>query len=144
MLLTISMKDYELNMLQEIRDAGYNVEQATLEEDYHGIDCYINGQPVDIKAQTTNGNYDTVLISCMHTSNGKWILPGYLKNSSIQIWLNDTNCFWVIEKPDEIPGLADRFLYKSGATDKFGNKHVLAVIRKSVLKQVPKARKNIV
>lgn len=138
------MKDYELKMIQEIRAAGYTVEIATLEQDYNGIDCFINGQPVDIKAQTTNPDYDTVLLSILHSANTHFILPGYLRNSGIQIWMNDQDCFWVLEDASKILELATEFKYKSGATDKFGNEHVLAAIPKSKLKRVSKNKRRIV
>lgn len=128
-------------MIEELRKAGHTVVVADKETDYSGIDCFINGQAVDLKAQTTNGDYDTVLLSLRHTDcYGNWILPGYLRSKNIQVWFNSPEAFYILEDPHTVEQIATRFIFKSGDTDMFGNDHMLAVIPKSKLTKKYKRR----
>ena len=93
------MNNLEKQLIEKLKESGIDVIVSSKEEDYSGYDITVGNKKIDLKAQTTNSKYDTILLSLRHRSkNGDWILPGYLRRNDIYVWCYDDgdNCIWEI------------------------------------------------
>ena len=93
------MNNLEKQLIEKLKESGIDVIVSSKEEDYSGYDIMVGNKKIDLKAQTTNSKYDTILLSLRHRSkNGDWILPGYLRRNDIYVWCYDDgdNCIWEI------------------------------------------------
>ena len=130
------MNNLEKQLIEKLKESGIDVIVSSKEEDYSGYDITVGNKKIDLKAQTTNSKYDTILLSLRHRSkNGDWILPGYLRRNDIYVWCYDDgdNCIWELspEKLHSIETYSVRFFTKSAKTDYLGREHFLAVIPKN-------------
>lgn len=130
------MTRLEKQLIDKLRKAGIEFTVSTIEEDYSGYDIVVGDKKVDLKAQTTNSKYDTVLLSLRHKNKvGDWILPGYIRRNDIYVWCYDDgeDCIWEIspERLHTIEPFADKFYMKSAKTDYFGHEQVLAAYPKA-------------
>ena len=81
------MNNLEKQLIEKLKESGIDVIVSSKEEDYSGYDITVGNKKIDLKAQTTNSKYDTILLSLRHRSkNGDWILPGYLRRNDIYVW----------------------------------------------------------
>lgn len=130
------MNNLEKQLIEKLKESGIDVIVSSKEEDYSGYDITVGNKKIDLKAQTTNSKYDTILLSLRHRNkNGDWILPGYLRRNDIYVWCYDDgdNCIWEIspEKLHSIELFSTKFYKKSAETDYFNNEHILAVLPKT-------------
>lgn len=129
------MNNLEIQLIKKLTDSGIHLAVSRQKADFSGYDIVVGNKKIDLKAQTTNGRYDTVLLSLRHRNKkGVWILPGYLRRDDVYTWCYDSgdNCIWELspEKLHYIETYTVRFFIKPAKTDYLGNEHFLAVIPK--------------
>ena len=129
------MNNLEKQLIDKLRKSDIHLTVSRLAEDLSGYDITIGDKKIDLKAQTTNSRYDTILLSLRHRNkNGEWILPGYLRRDDVYTWCYDDgdNCIWELspEKLHSIETYSVRFFTKSAKTDYLGREHFLAVVPK--------------
>ena len=129
------------NPIEIIQEHGFTVQDFSgTETDFDGVDCYVfdkdgRRKHVDFKAQTTNSDYNTVLLSLMHRkpNTNEWSLPKYLERNDVYVWCIcvDTGVIFEISPKmlSEIGRWVAFTLHKKGGTDYFGREHLLAAIK---------------
>ena len=129
------------NPIEIIQEHGFTVQDFSgTETDFDGVDCYVSDKDgrrkhVDFKAQTTNSDYNTVLLSLMHRkpNTNEWHLPKYLERNDVYVWCIcvDTGVIFEISPKmlSEIGRWTAFTLHKKGGTDYFGREHLLAAIK---------------
>lgn len=110
---------------------------ASKQEDYEGVDLYINRRKVDLKGESTLQKYpNTLLISVGISKDGKnWRLPKYLEKFDTDVVVCDVaggNDIFVLT-----PDILFKYYYggferkiKYPNQDYFGNYHKLVVVPK--------------
>ena len=129
------------NPIDIIQEHGFTVQDFSgTETDFDGVDCYVTDKDgrmkhIDYKAQTTNSDYNTVLLSLMHRKPGtnEWHLPKYLERNDVYVWCIcvDTGVIFEISPKmlSEIGKWIAFTLHKKSGTDYFGREHLLAAIK---------------
>lgn len=114
---------------------------ASKQEDYEGVDLYINRRKVDLKGESTLQKYpNTLLISVGISKDGRnWRLPKYLEKFDTDVVVCDVaggNDIFVLT-----PDILFKYYYggyerkiKYPNQDYFGNYHKLVVVPKSECK----------
>ena len=129
------------NPIEIIREHGFTVQDFSgTEMDFEGVDCYVSDKDgrrkhVDFKAQTTNADYSTVLLSLMHRKPGtnEWHLPKYLERDDVYVWCICVDNGVIFEISPKMLSEIGRWtaftLHKKSGTDYFGREHLLAAIK---------------
>lgn len=129
--------------IEIIQEHGFQVKDFTgTQTDFDGVDCYVYDKEgcmkhVDYKVQTTNSDYNTVLISLMHRkpNTNEWHLPKYLERNDVYVWCIcvDTGIIFEISPKmlSEIGKWTAFTLHKKAGTDYLGREHLLAAIKQS-------------
>ena len=140
------------NPIDIIQEHGFTVQDFSgTETDFDGVDCYVTDKDgrrklVDYKAQTTNADYNTVLLSLMHKKPGNngWQLPKYLERDDVYVWCICVDSGVIFEISPKMLSEIGKWiaftLPKKSGTDYLGREHLLAAIRQADCRIVEKDR----
>lgn len=129
------------NPIDIIQEHGFTVQDFSgTETDFDGVDCcvtdkYGGRKHVDYKAQTTNSDYPTVLLSLMHRKPGtnEWHLPKYLERNDVYVWCICVDSGVIFEISPKMLSEIGKWiaftLHKKSGTDYLGREHLLAAIK---------------
>ena len=78
------MNNLEKQLIEKLRKSDIHLTVSRMAEDLSGYYITIGDKKIDLKAQTTNSKYDTIILS--RSKNDDLILPGYLRRNDIYVW----------------------------------------------------------